>query len=891
MDSERWRRIELLYHSASEREPNHRAAFIKQACDGDEALRQEVESLLAQAQSTDGFLDAPALDVAARELAASQEPGTPSHPPGIGPYRIIRLLGEGGMGAVYEAEQEEPRRVVALKVIKLGLATPDRLRRFRQESRALARLQHQGIAQIYEFNTADTGFGQQPYLAMEFIRGLPLKQYAEVRQLNTRQKLALMVKICDAVHHAHQRGLIHRDLKPGNILVDEAGQPKILDFGVARITSAYANEPDVQEEGALPTMQTNVGQIIGTLAYMSPEQVLGDPLEVDTRSDVYSLGVILYELLSGRLPYQVSSHQLPEAVRTIREEESAPLSAIDRNYRGDIETLVKKALEKDKTRRYASAADLSADIQRYLSDEPIAARPPSTAYQLQKFARRHFGLMAGLAAVFFVLLAGVAVSSWMAVRARRAEAEARAVNNFLRNDLLAQASAASQAGPNSRPDPDLKVRTALDRAAGRIEGKFAGQPLVEASLRQTIGEAYRDLGLFLEAERQMRQSLSLRQRALGRDHADILISIQGLGGVLVKQSKFAEADKLLTQVLAARSRTRGDDAPETVSVMNDLALAVGGLGDYTRSEQLLVRVLEIQLRVLGEQNPDTLSAMNNLAVVYTNQGKYPEAEQLYQRAYEVKRRFLGEEHPSTLTTMNNLAVVYRFEGKFMQAEALLTKVLEVQRRVLGEQHQDTLNSANSLALVYQAELRYQDSESLLLRVLEARSRVLGAENPQTLATMNNLADLYSQENKQADAEALFQKILDVRRRVQGAAHPNTIDAMAAVGRIKMERNQYAGATPLLREALDGYTKAHSDAWRRYLTENLLGHSLAAQGKYDSGEPLLISGYEGLMRRQATIPAQNRRVLSESGERIVQLYEKWGKPEKAEEWGEKLQPKQ
>ena len=196
MDSERWRRIELLYHSASEREPNHRAAFIKQACDGDEALRQEVESLLAQAQSTDGFLDAPALDVAARELAASQEPGSPSHPPGIGRYRIIRLLGEGGMGAVYEAEQEEPRRVVALKVIKLGLATPDRLRRFRQESRALARLQHQGIAQIYEFNTADTGFGQQPYLAMEFIRGLPLKQYAEVRQLNTRQKLALMVKIC-----------------------------------------------------------------------------------------------------------------------------------------------------------------------------------------------------------------------------------------------------------------------------------------------------------------------------------------------------------------------------------------------------------------------------------------------------------------------------------------------------------------------------------------------------------------------------------------------------------------------------------------------------------------------------------------------------------------------
>jgi eukaryotic-like serine/threonine-protein kinase len=359
LEAEHWRKVEELYHSALEQEGSRRAAFVEEACAEDESLLREVESLLAEARDTEDFLEAPALDVAARDLATSPKPDAPSHPASIGRYRIVRLLGEGGMGTVYEAEQEDPRRVVALKVIKLGLATPDRLRRFRQESQALARLQHPGIAQIYESNTADTGFGPQPFFAMEFIRGLPLKQYAEVHHLNTRQKLVLMLRVCEAVHHAHQRGLIHRDLKPGNILVDETGQPKILDFGVARVIEA-----DGQEGNTQPAMQTGLGQLMGTLAYMSPEQVLGDPLEVDTRSDVYTLGVILYELLSGQLPYQVNHRQLPEAVHTIREEEPAPLSPIDRNYRGDIETLVRKARRRtrpgDTRRRRTWARTFSA---------------------------------------------------------------------------------------------------------------------------------------------------------------------------------------------------------------------------------------------------------------------------------------------------------------------------------------------------------------------------------------------------------------------------------------------------------------------------------------------------------------------------------------------------
>src|SRR5215475_13497510 len=331
----------------------------------------------------------------------------------IGRYRILRLVGEGGMGVVYEAEQDPLRRTVALKIIKPGIASPELLRRFELESQALGRLQHPGIARIYDAGTADTGFGPQPYFAMEFIHGKNVKDYAEEQRLNTRQLVEMVAKIAEAVHHAHQRGLIHRDLKPANILVDETGQPKILDFGVAR-----AIDSDMQA-----TTHTDMGQLVGTLAYMSPEQVLADPLGLDTRSDVYALGVILYELLAGRLPYTIGK-KLDETIHAIREEDPAKLSQISRSYRGDIETIVAKALEKDKTRRYGSAAELAADITRYLKDEPIVARPPSAGYQIQKFARRHKALVAGVVAVFAILLVGIATSAWLAVRARRAEAVA-----------------------------------------------------------------------------------------------------------------------------------------------------------------------------------------------------------------------------------------------------------------------------------------------------------------------------------------------------------------------------------------------------------------------------------------------------------------------------------
>ncbi len=950
MEPERWRKIELLYHSALERELSARAAFIEQACGGDEALRGEVESLLAESEGTEDFLEAPAVEVAARDLATSFEPSARFRiPAAIGRYRVIRLLGEGGMGTVYEAEQEEPRRIVALKVIKLGLATPDRLRRFRLESRALARLQHPGIAQIYESNTADNGFGPQPYFAMEFIRGQPLRQYADVHQLDTRQRLALIVKICDAVHHANQRGLIHRDLKPGNILVDETGQPKILDFGVARIAEADA------QEDSQPTMQTGLGQIVGTLAYMSPEQVLGDPLDVDTRSDVYSLGVILYELLSGRLPYNVKQRQLPEAVHAIREEEPASLGSINRNYRGDIETIVKRALEKDKTRRYASAADLDADIQRYLNDEPITARPPSAGYQLQKFARRHRGLMAGVVVVFWVLLAGVAVSTSEAIRAYRAgqaarserdravsaeatalqarnraltekrraddeSASAKAVSDFLQNDLLAQASASAQARPDTKPDPDLKVRTALDRAAAGIARKFDKQPLVEASIRQTIGNAYLDLGIYPEAQKQIERALDLRRRLLGEDHPDTLVSMRNLAVLYRHEGKSAQAESLLTKVLGVQRSLLGEDHPDTLESAYDLALlyddqekfaqaeplltkALNGQrrmlgekhpgtaltmnklaelykeeGKYAQAESLHTLALGIQRTALGEEHPDTLFTTNSLASLYQDEGKSAQAESLYTHALEVQRRVLGEEHIDTLETMHNLANLYRVEGRYADAESLQTRNLEIQRRVLGEEHSDTISSMNNLAVLYEAQGKYAQAEPIFIKVLENRRRAFGEENPATARGMNNLAVLYGREGKWAQAEPLLANTLAIRRRVLGEDHPLTLMTMANLGFVYQKLGEYAQAEPLSARAVEGTRRVegqeHNDT---LICMNMLGLLYRAEGKYAEAEPVLT---KALDIRRRTLGADHPDTIK-SMDSLANLYRSEGRSAEAE----------
>src|SRR5215471_14802776 len=752
-------------------------------------------------QRTMTFADAGASAPAAHERQALAT---------VGRYRIVRLIGEGGMGAVYEAEQDQPRRTVALKVIKPGMASPALLKRFEQEAQALGRLQHPGIAQIFEAGTADTGYGPQPYFAMEFIRGEDLRSFVASRRFNTLERLELFAKVCDAVHHAHQRGLIHRDLKPGNILVDETGQPKILDFGVARLTDRDAHA----------TSQTDVGQLTGTLAYMSPGQVLADPLELDIRSDVYALGVILYELLAERLPYNLSN-KLHEALLAIREEDPARLSSVNRSYRGDIETIVAKSLEKDKSRRYSSAAELGGDIRRYLTNEPIVARPPTLTYQLQKFAIRHKALVAGLASVFAVLVAGIIISTWQATRATRAEhiateqrdramqaeaatraemerataaehlasaaeaqarterdaamtqkqradmesATAKAISEFLQRGLFEQASGAQNTG-NPSGNSNVTIRAALDRAAAQVDHKYDKQPLVEAGVRQYIAKAYRTLGAFAGAQPQLERAVVLRRRGQGDEHPDTLRAMSDLGAIDLLQNKIAEAEPLLTTVRRVRLRTLGEDNPESADSAIFLARLYQAQGKLEDSVALLWSTVDVQKRLHGAQDKETLSTMLLLIQPYVDQHKFEDALEVASRVADLGLRAYGDKDELVKAAqmgVNGLRMAVAGQRGRQAAPADLAK--------LGANASEIdLNSAKSLpemmqlvvarARVAMSQGQFRQTQSDLLNALNV-ARQAGAESTYAVTIMSMLVPAYAQDRKYTEAESYMAKVLAV----------------------------------------------------------------------------------------------------------------------------------
>jgi len=619
---------------------------------------------------------------------------------------------------------------VAVKLIKAGMYDDAVLKRFASERQSLAIMDHPSIAKVFDAGTTPDG---QPYFVMEYVPGVPITDYCDQKRLNIRERMGLFIKVCDGVQHAHTKAIIHRDLKPANILVTEVDGkplPRIIDFGLAKATTSLA--PD-------ESMLTRLGAFVGTPGYMSPEQADTSLQDVDTRTDVYSLGVVLYVLLTGSLPFD-SKKNVHEVLRQVREDEpprpstkiatgkkSSTGSAQNRGseprqlaklLRGDLDWITMKALEKDRTRRYGTPSEMAADITRYLNHEPVVARPASTAYRMRKYARRHRAGLVAVSAFALVLIVAAVVSVLQSIRARREAAVARAVNDFLQNDLLAQASAENQLDESAQADPNITVRMLLDRAAQRMDGKFANQPEVAVALRDTMGATYKDLGAYPEARQQLERALELGRRTLGADDPRTLNSVFQLGEVAVQQGRYAEAQALNSQLLEARRR------------------------------------------LFGPENPDTLRSMTQLAFTYVQVCKYAEAEALYAKALEIRQRVLGPESEATLNTRLSLADTYVHEGKYAQAETLDSQALEIRKRVSGPEGDDTVGAMIVLANALSQDGKYAQSEALFSQALEVQQRRLGRGNPQTAVTKYNWGCMEARKGDKDKAIALLTDAVD-----------------------------------------------------------------------------------------------------------------------------------
>jgi tetratricopeptide (TPR) repeat protein len=713
----------------------------------------------------------------------------------FGAYRLLETLGEGGMGTVYKAEQATPRRLVALKVIRSGAISPAQLLRFERETEALGRLTHPGIAQIHEAGTAETPNGRQPYFAMEYVNaGEPLTVYAARAQLTVRQRLELIARICDAVQHAHQRGVIHRDLKPGNILIDPTGQPKILDFGIAKVTDADIPAP----------LQTMVGEIVGTLAYMSPEQIGGDPLDIDTRTDVYALGVILYELLEGRLPYEVNFGHLAEAARIICEAKPAPLRSLNRVLDRDIQWIVMKALEKEKSDRYQSASELAADLRRALEHQPVLAGRPSTGYRVRKFVRRHRVGVGAAALVLVALVTGTTLATVGLVRALQAEEAARQdattanrVTEFLVE--LFQISDPSQARGNT-----VTAREILDRGSERIQAELDDEPFVRTRLLFEMGRVYLALGLYPAAEEMMRLALDSEANAADdrlRRFA-ILEQLSVLSGV---QGRRDEALAYATQAVAdARAAVEGDH-PGLARASRQLGQIHMDRGELDAADALFGDALRI-----FELSPDAASPSGQMEIAWTLlrigwlrqwQGAYDDAVPVYERALSIARRQFADDDPVLAYYLNDAAVLQGRLGNFASAEDLHRQALEVREKTLEAGDPAIAESLDSIGTTFWFRQDYEQAKVYWERALATRRARLEADHPLVGSSLNNVALAARALGNLTEARALYEEALSISEARNGASHRDTALVLGNLGGLLTRLGDYAAAQEALERSL------------------------------------------------------------------------------------------
>jgi non-specific serine/threonine protein kinase/serine/threonine-protein kinase len=783
----------------------------------------------------------------------------------IGHYRLVREIGHGGMGQVWLAEQTEPvRRFVALKLISAGMYDASVVQRFKSERQSLAIMDHPAIAKVFDAGSTAQG---QPYFVMEYVPGLPISEYCDQRRLKIPERLELFIQVCDGVQHAHQKAIIHRDLKPANILiveVDGRAVPRIIDFGLAKPTT-----PRVVPEQSL---YTRVGQFVGTPGYMSPEQVDPKIQDIDTRTDVYSLGVVLYVLLTGLQPFETKRRRRPaidEWLRQLREEEPPSLSAkvstdresaaknaaarstepkqLMRVLRGDLDCIGTKAIERDRERRYGAPSELAADLRRYLNHEPVMARPASVPYRMLKYTRRH-RVAVGVAAGVTALLVAFTVLQALELRRTTQERDrATRITDFMTGIFKVS-------DPSEARGKNVTAREILDKAASEIGTGLASDSEVQSQMLQVMASTYLNLGLYTRAQELAKRARAVRLSLHGADDPKTLESTSQLGWILDREGHHTDAEKLEREALRGEQRVLGSENALTLETMDHLAVILEDQGHFDEAEKLARQVIEAATRQLGPTSSLTLQSTNHLAWALLSQARYAEAEEQYRRLIEVDRRVFGADHPQTLPPMMNLALAVEQQGRLTEAERLYREVLATQQRVLGPEHQFTVLTMDNLAAVLTEEHRFVEGEELHRNALEIRLRTLGPEHRDTLLSKINLAEVLFKEGHVGDAEKLTRETLAAQSRVLGPEHPETLDSQSLLATILIGEGQYREAESIAAKTFAVQLRIlgaqHSDTID---TLRQLGRAMAYSDRYPEASNL----FHDLIGRPASATQGNR----------------------------------
>jgi tetratricopeptide (TPR) repeat protein/tRNA A-37 threonylcarbamoyl transferase component Bud32 len=807
-------------------------------------------------------------------------------------YKLLSVLGEGGMGIVYLAQQDSPvKRQVALKVIKPGMDSKSVLARFEAEQQALALMEHPHVARVHDAGLTPSG---RPYFVMEHVKGIPITEYCDKHRLSIEERLRLFIHVCEAVQHAHQKGIIHRDIKPSNILVtieDEQASPKVIDFGVARAISQPLTER---------TLHTEQGQFVGTPEYMSPEQADPNNQDIDTCTDVYSLGVVLYELVAGVLPFDpqtLREHGIDGARKVICEKEpqtpSTKLSQtsieevnnsaqrrrtnqkqLQRKLQGDLDWITLKAMEKDRTRRYASAGELAVDVQRHLNNETVTAGRPSVVYKARKYVRRHRAIVIGLAAVLVVLIIGTIVSLIFAFKAERIGDEATIIAKFLQEDVFGAMNAAERGGRK------MDIKEALDSASEEVSRKFGDYPLVEASIQKTLGGLYAKATHFEEGESHLKRSQEIFTRELGREDIKTVEVLDHLGRLYWGWWRYRDAEQYLSEAFAARNRLLGPEHPDTLKTKRWLGWTYYAEGYVRKAEQTLAETYQSTLQIFEQSHPEALECTFFHGCALLACGRYSEADETLTHTLELSSKALNPTHPLRAFPSALLGRLYSRQGRYVEAENLLSSALQISRQAWGEHNGGTFHNVAALAENYARQCQVATAENLLLESVQIGKNDKESHSEVEVQTLPYPAFFYLWRRRYNDAEDSVKNAHSASLAAYGTEHPITLLNTIVLGMVLREQGRYNEAEKQLREAVDFIQEYLTDDG--VMTAGAL-HELAVlyqkQGKHVEPERLHLE----VLDIQRSLLVENHWHTLGTIRDLIALYRAWNKPQEAQKW--------